>query len=217
MHGLQPIAKIAPSPNDASQPPPELTTWPPSRSPRPGFAPAAAEGGRAGRRRQRPRRAGIERTPRPLEPRDVEQPGQVEAEHDQDDPADDAQGGQVVGDRAGGERRRDAEQREDGTEPGHVRERVAHRQPARRPRAVGRARDGDRRQLAEVGRHERQHARRQEADDAGREGDEDRQVGPGHRLGQASRTSVRRRRSFAALVTSSRRWSPSSTTGIEAK
>ena len=33
MHGVQPIAKIAPSPNDASQPPRALTIRPPSRSP----------------------------------------------------------------------------------------------------------------------------------------------------------------------------------------
>ena len=217
MHGLQPTAKIAPSPNDASQPPPradDMATEPVAET---RVGASAAESGRAGRGRQRPRRAGIERTPRPLEPRDVEQPRQVEPEHDQDESADDAQRRQVVGDRAGGERRRDAEHREDGTEPGHVRERMTHRQPARRASAIGRACDRDRRELAEVCRHEREHARRQEADDAGREGDEDRQVGPGHRLGQASRTSVRRRRSFEALVTSSSRWSPSSTTGIEAK
>src|SRR4051812_3890230 len=36
MHGVQPIAKIAPSPKLASQPPRLLTRRPPSRSPNPG-------------------------------------------------------------------------------------------------------------------------------------------------------------------------------------
>ena len=217
MHGLQPTAKIAPRPNDASQPPPELTTCPPSRSPRPGFAlppPRAVEPVAVASDPAAPASSGRHvRCSHEMWSR----PARSSPSTMRIDAADDAQGGQVVGQRPGGERGRDAEQREDGTEPGHVRERMTHRQPARRLCAVGRARDRDRGQLAEVGRHERKDARRQEADHAGGEGDEDRQVGPGHRRGQASRTSARRRRSLAGLVTSSSRRSPSSTTGIEAK
>ena len=81
MHGVQPMAKIAPSPNDASQPPRELTSRPPSRSPM------------LGCRRRRLRRSESSRSPsrasraapassgrqRPLEGRDAEDPGQVEA------------------------------------------------------------------------------------------------------------------------------------------
>ena len=59
--------------------------------------------------------------------------------HDEDDPADHPQGRQVVGQRPGDERRRDAEEREDGTEPGHVGEGVAHGQPARRAARPSRA------------------------------------------------------------------------------
>ena len=94
--------------------------------------------------------------------------------------ADLRSGRQVVDQRAGDERGGDAEQREHGAEPGDVGERVAHGDPARRRSPVGRRRDRDGGQLAEVGGHERQHARRQEADDPGGEGDEDRQVGAGH-------------------------------------
>ena len=47
-------------------------------------------------------------------------------------PPIDAQGRQVVDQRTGHERRRDAEEREDGPEPGDVREGVPDRQPARR-------------------------------------------------------------------------------------
>ena len=87
MHGLQPIAKIAPRPNDASQPPRELTTWPPIRSPTLGPAPplpnavepvAVASDPRRRRRAVATSAGG----------RDAEQPGQVQPEHDQDDPAD---------------------------------------------------------------------------------------------------------------------------------
>ena len=42
MHGVQPMAKIAPSPNEASQPPREVTTRPPSLSPNEGVAVGAA-------------------------------------------------------------------------------------------------------------------------------------------------------------------------------
>ena len=35
MQGVQPIAKMAPSPNDASQPPRDVTSRPPSRCPNP--------------------------------------------------------------------------------------------------------------------------------------------------------------------------------------
>ena len=122
MHGLQPIAKIAPRPNDASQPPRELTTWPPIRSPTLGRRAAAPEGGRARRGRQRSGGAGVERSPGPLEGRDVEQPGQVQPEHDEDDPADRAQGRQVVDEGTGHEGAHDAEEREDGAESGDVRE-----------------------------------------------------------------------------------------------
>ena len=217
MHGLQPIAKIAPSPNDANQPPRELTTWPPIRSPIVGDADAGAEGRRARRGRQRARRAGVERPPRPAQDGDVQESRQVEAEDDEDDAADGPQRRQVVDERTGREGRGDAEDREHGPESGHVRERVSDREPARGRRARGRTRDRDRRQLAEVRRHERQHARRQEADDAGGEGDEDREVGAAHR-------SVRRpgRRSagggaWPRSVASSSRRSPSSTTGIALK
>ena len=76
--------------------------------------------------------AGVERSPGPLERGDVEQPGQVQPEHDEDDPADRAQGRQVVDQGPGHEGGHDAEEREDRTEPGHVRDGVADRQPARR-------------------------------------------------------------------------------------
>ena len=217
MQGLQPIAKIAPSPNDANQPPRELTTCPPIRSPIVGDRRARAEGRGARRGRQRARCAGVERSPRPAQDGDVQESRQVEAEDDEDDATDGPQRRQVVDEGTGREGRSDAEDREHGPESGHVRERVADREPARGRRARGRARDRDRRQLAEVRRHERQHARRQEADDAGGEGDEDREVRCRPSVGQASRTSVRRRRSFAALVASSSRRSPSSTTGIDAE
>ena len=133
------------------------------------------------------------------------------------DPADHAQRWQVVDQRPGRERRGDAEEREHGPETRHVGDRVAHRRPARGRHAVRVRRDGDRGQLAEIGGHERQDARRQEADDARGEGDEDRQVGAGHR---ALRRPGRRRGaagSWPALVASSSRRSPSSTTGIVVK
>ena len=106
--------------------------------------------------------------------------------------ADDAQRLHVVGDGPAGEGGRDAEQREDGAEPCDERDGVLDGRPARRPvdRAVGR--DGDRRELAEVGGHQRQHAGREEGDQARRHRHEERVVG--HRAGAPSRTSSRRRR-----------------------
>ena len=99
MHGVQPIAKIAPSPNDASQPPRALTTRAPSRSPMPG---------RCRHRRAEPsatdpvavasahRRAGVERSPGALEDRDAQDAGQAQAEDDEEQAADDPERGQVV-------------------------------------------------------------------------------------------------------------------------
>src|SRR6185436_17412589 len=52
---------------------------------------AAPERGRARRGRQRSGGAGVDRSPRPLEGRDVEKASQVQPEHDEDDPADRAQ------------------------------------------------------------------------------------------------------------------------------
>ena len=85
MHGVQPIAKIAPSPNDASQPPRVPTMRPPSRSPSPDRCPGAAKaivpvalatdaGG-----------AGLERPPRAVEGGDAQHPGEIQSEHDEQD------------------------------------------------------------------------------------------------------------------------------------
>ena len=49
MHGVQPTAKIAPSPNDASQPPRLPTSRPPSRSPKVGAAPLRTTSSRLSR------------------------------------------------------------------------------------------------------------------------------------------------------------------------
>ena len=142
----------------------------------------APEGRRARRGGQGSRGSGIEWSPAPLESRDVEEAREVQPEDDEDEATDRAQRRQVIGEGSGGEGRGDAEQREHGAEARHEREGMAHGQPARRSRAIGRAGDGDRGELAEICRHEREDARRQEADDAGHEGDEDRQVGAGHRV-----------------------------------
>ena len=228
MHGVQPIAKIAPSPKLASQPPRLLTIRPPSRSPRPGPA-GRGERHRAGRGRQRGRGAGVERPPVPLERRDPEDAGEVQPEQDEDHAADLAQDRHPRRQPGGGERRRHPEQREHGAEPGDVGEGVAEGRPARgpardrvQPRAAGSARaarvgDRDRRQLADVGGHERQDARAQEAEQPGGDRDEDRQVVGGHtRL--PSRASSRNRRMLRAETSRARAGCPpSSRTGIVAK
>ena len=97
MHGVQPIAKIAPSPNEASQPPPRAhdsaaepvadarTATAPRRAPIVPVAVASDPAAPASSGRQVRSSAG-----------DVQQPGEVEAEHDQHDAADRPQGRQVV-------------------------------------------------------------------------------------------------------------------------
>ena len=90
---------------------------------------AAPERGRAGGGRQRSGGAGVERTPGSLEGRDVEQTGEVETEHDEDDAADRPERRQIVDERPGHERAHDAEEREHRPEPGDVREGVPDREP----------------------------------------------------------------------------------------
>ncbi len=224
MHGVQPIAKIAPRPSEASQPPFDPTSRPPSLSPRldrPALG-AGRERDRAGRRREAARRARVERPPRPVENGNAQDPGQAQAEHDQDRAADHAERRQDVDEALGEVGGGHAEQREHRCETGDEGEGVTHRQPAVRPFRVRdtTAGDRDRAQLAQIRGHEREHARRQKADHPSRERDEDREVGAGGHLvvaGSASSASASSRRSFAALVASSRRRSPSSTTGMTAK
>ena len=95
MHGVQPTAKIAPSPNDASQPP-RADQAPAEAIGRCPAAARACERDRTGRGRERPGRAGIERPPRPFERRDAQDAGKVQPEDHEDDAADRAQRAQVV-------------------------------------------------------------------------------------------------------------------------
>ena len=106
MHGVQPIAKIAPSPNDASQPPRLPTSRPPSRSPNVGAAPRA-ERHRPGRRRDGRRRAGVERPPGPLERGHAQDAGEVQPEEDEDHAADLAEDRHPLREAGGRERRGD--------------------------------------------------------------------------------------------------------------
>ena len=157
MHGVQPTAKIAPSVNAVPRParPPtrRLPILPPTSPPpagasvmppvivvRPAEAPASS--GRHVRSRTGMRRM----------------PGEAQAHDHEDDPADDPQRGQVVGEDAPRERRGDAEQREHRPEPGHVRHGMPDGSPARRRLGAALGGDCDGRELAQVGRHERQHA-----------------------------------------------------------
>ena len=154
MHGLQPMAKIAPSPNDANQPPRELDDVAADAGRRPSASRAPdAERRRAGRRGQRAGCAGVEGSPCPAQDRDVQEPARSRPRTIRITPPIDPQRRQVVDERSGRERRGDAEDREHGPEPGHVRERVADREPARglwrlgagpRPRSpsAGRGRPG---------------------------------------------------------------------------
>ena len=132
----------------------------PARRPRPG----RRERHRPGRTRERASGAGIERAPGPFEARQPKHAGQVQAEDDQDHAADLAKDGEVLREPGRGERRGNAEEREDRAEAGDVGEGVPERQPAARaadcsPASAGIGRDRDGRQLAEIGGDERQHAR----------------------------------------------------------
>ena len=83
MHGVQPIAKIAPSVNAA--PRPDAPADEPGAHP--AAHPAAArrrERHPAGRRREARGGAGVERPPGPLQEPDVDDPGEAEA-HDHED------------------------------------------------------------------------------------------------------------------------------------
>ena len=77
MQGVQPMAKIAPSPNEVIQPPRRLTTRPPRRSSERGAA-HRAEGPAEARARvpvvvaTEGGRAGLEGTPDPVEDGDVD-------------------------------------------------------------------------------------------------------------------------------------------------
>ena len=107
MQGVQPTAKIAPSPNDASQPP-RAAHEPPAEPV--GRGPAVSGAGqrdRAGRGRERARRAGVERSPGALQRRDAQDAREVEPEDDQDDAADCAQRVEIVGRAGRPERRRE--------------------------------------------------------------------------------------------------------------
>ena len=183
MHGVQPTAKIAPEaerrePAAAAGRPPGRRVDRRStgrRSRRPGspratlpVAVARLPAAPASSGRQVRSRTGMRRMPARLRPITMSMT-----------PADHAQRRQVVDEPAGRERGRRAEHREHRPEPEDVGDGVADGQPARGPVRLpsAGAGDGHRRQLAEVGRHEREDARRQEADDAGQDGDEDREVG----------------------------------------
>ena len=159
MHGVQPIAKIVPSPNEATSPVPSPTSRPPIRSARPGerrvgswrtvppVAPATAV--------LAPRSSGRHvRSSRPI----VRNPGQVEAHHDEDDPADLAQEGQPLAERSAGIGRGDPKDGEHRPEAKDVGAGVAHGGPAGRWSATRSGGDCDGGELAEVGRDERQDA-----------------------------------------------------------
>ena len=83
MHGVQPIAKTAPSVNAAPKPDRPPTSRLPTRPPIP---PSARRGERhaAGRRGEARRGAGVERPPGSLEDRDAEDPREAQA-HDHED------------------------------------------------------------------------------------------------------------------------------------
>ena len=207
MQGVQPIAKIAPSPNDASQPP--LAADEPAAEPL--AEPAAA------RRRPAPApscRSPSRSSPAPrhraaataVEAGDLEDAREVQPEHDQDHAADLAQEGHVV-DEAGRRRYVAVTPRSVNTTPKPSDVGDAHagaRASATAGRLPGAAGDGDRRQLAEVGRHERQDARREEAEQPGGERDEEREVAASCAGGRPA-PSARNRRSFAGDVASSSR------------
>src|SRR6185503_8140189 len=112
------------------------------------------------------------RSPRLGEERDRDEPGEVQAENDEDDAADDPERREVLGEAGGGERRGDPKQREDAPEAEDVGERMSERQPAVGLGAALATGDGDGGQLAEVGRDQRQDTRRQERDEARGDGDE---------------------------------------------
>ena len=161
MHGVQPMAKIAPSPNDASHPPRVPTMRPPSRSANRASVPERCtrrcEGDGAGRGGQGSRSPGLERPPGPIQGRNPEHAGEIQPEHDQQDPADLAQQRQVVDERPGKVRRGHPEEREDRPEPDDVGDRVPHGQPAGR-HALRATDHGHRGELPEVRRDQRQHA-----------------------------------------------------------
>ena len=181
------------------------------------------EGHCPGGARDRPCCAGLERPPRPIERRDPEHAGEIQPEHDQEDASQLSQDRQVLEQRAGGIGRRDAEQREHRAEPNDVGERMAHREPARRRATVSTTHDGDRRELPDVGRHEREHARRQEAEQPRPDRDGDGEVV--HQLAAVSsmaegalpKASSSSRRTLPTVTTSSTRWFPSSTTGMRSR
>ena len=111
MHGVQPIAKIAPSPKLASQPPRLLTSRPPSRSPKPG-PPAGAndiEPVVAATDADAPASSGRHVRSSARDPEDA---GEVQPEQDEDHAADLAQDRHPLRQAGGGERRRHAEERE---------------------------------------------------------------------------------------------------------
>ena len=100
MHGVQPIAKIAPSPNDASQPPRVPTIRPPSRSANLASVPPVAAGRRERDRARRGRDgtggARLERPPGSIERGDAQHAGEIQPEDDEQDPAELAEDRQVV-------------------------------------------------------------------------------------------------------------------------
>ena len=139
MHGVQPMAKIAPEPERRE--PAAARADEPAAEPvaEAGPSPAPPVRGRSSRSRSRGAgRAGIERPPGALERRDrAGCPARFRPRTIRTTPPIDAERRQVVDERAGRERGRDAEQREHGPEAGDVGERVAQGRPARRPGAVG--------------------------------------------------------------------------------
>ncbi len=197
MHGVQPMAKIAPSANDVPRPALPPTSRLPTRPPIPGVDRRQRHA--TGHRGHARGGAGIEGPPRPLEEGDRQEPGEAEAHHDEDHATDDAEQRDVVGEGPAGEGGRDPEQGEDRAEPRDVGDGVAQRDPARRPARRVRARgDRDRGELAEVRRNERQDARRQERDDAGADREEERVVAGHARVPDPpSSPSASRRRSRA--------------------
>ena len=83
MHGVQPIAKIAPSANARAEPGPSADEAAAEPSPTPPSAAARRrERHAAGHRREARRRAGVQRPPRALEDADAQDPGEAEAHHD---------------------------------------------------------------------------------------------------------------------------------------
>ena len=131
MHGVQPIAKTTPRPNDASQPPRDVTRPPPMRCPTPSEPPGLAraiEPVVVASEAEAPASSGRQRA---LEEPDPQDAGEAEPHHDEHDATGAAEERHVVRKRAADERGRHAEDREHEAEADHVRDRMPHGEPPR--------------------------------------------------------------------------------------